>query len=67
MGSEPVKRTAIDALLDAADQIEDGGLPGSSAAGYYGGYERAGYQQAENDAVHWLRREAARLRSAIPT
>lgn len=55
-----VEAAAIEALRDAAEQIEDGGLPGSHASGYYAGYEHGGYSCAERDAIAWLRREADR-------
>lgn len=59
------QRGADEALGSAAEQIEDGGLPGSAASGYYASYEVAGYGAAERDAVAWLKREQLRREEVV--
>lgn len=46
----------IESLADGVD------LPGSTAAGYYGSEQVAGYREAERDIEAWLRERARQVR-----
>lgn len=59
--AEHDRAVRVAALTEAAEQLDQGALPGTDATGYYASNDRAGYLEAESHVIVWLRARAGAL------